>query len=384
MKRAHRIRLNPTPEQREYFMRASGVARFAWNWALTEYNLTKSRGKKANWNAIMKAFRSQIDDEFPWVREVTKCAPEQAIADLRQSINTYYKVKKANPKRNIRFPGYRKRSKKIGGFGLNNDQFSVADHMVHVPRLGEVNMAEALRLDGKILSGRVKERAGRWYVTVLVEIESQPATSPCGSVGVDFGLSRLATLSNGEVSENQTYFCRSERKLKMLQRGLARKTKGSTSRAKWTLRVGRLQEQISNQRSDYLHKFTTSIARRFGVVCVEDLNLKGLTQTRLAKSFNDAGIGEAVRQLGYKASWLQKVDRFFASSKLCSNCGAKNDLLKLSDREWDCLKCGTRHDRDLNASLNIELEGIRLLAGSGYVGATPVELATSGRRFAVV
>lgn len=367
-------------------MRASGVSRFAWNWALTEYKLTKSLGKKADWNAIKKAFRSQIDVEFPWVRDVTKCAPEQAIADLRRSINTYYKVKKAGGK--IKFPGYRKRSTKIGGFGVNNDHFSVNGHVVRVPRLGEVNMAESLRMDGKIMNGRIKERAGRWYLTVVVEVgeirETQPEASPRGIVGIDFGLSRFATLSNGEVSENQTYFRRSERKLMMLQRGLARKTKGSMNRGKWKLRVARLHERIANQRSDYLHKFTTSIAERFGVVCVEDLNLKGLTRTRLAKSFNDVGIGEAVRQLGYKAAWLQKVDRFFASSKLCSHCGAKNARLTLSDREWDCLNCGAHHNRDLNASLNIENEGIRLLAGSGYVGATLVELATSGPRFAVV
>jgi putative transposase len=247
-------------------------------------------------------------------------------------------------------------------------------------KLGVVNMAEALRFDGKIMSGRIKEQAGHWYLTVVVEVTTESMSSASGSVGLDFGLNRFCTLSTGEICETQAYFRQSERKLKMLQRGLARKCKGSRNRAKWKQRVARLHEHIRNQRKDFLHKFTSSIASRFAIVCVETLSLKGLTQTRLAKSFNDAGIGEAVRQLDYKASWLQKVDRFFPSSKLCSTCVARNDRLTLSDREWDCL-CGAHHDRDLNASVNINVEGLRLLVGSGYVDETPVEFVASTADF---
>lgn len=134
---------------------------------------------------------------------------------------------------------------------------------------------------------------------------------------------------------------------------------------------------MSHQRRDFLHKLTARLVNTFTVICIEDLNLAGLCQTRLAKSFHDAGLGQAVRQLEYKTSWagtvLQKVDRFFASSRLCSGCGAKNDLLKLADCAWDCLNCGAHHDRDFNAALNVELEGIRLLAGNGYLGVRPVD-----------
>ncbi|MCG3144885.1 MAG: hypothetical protein HONDAALG_02395 [Gammaproteobacteria bacterium] len=376
MIKAHKIRLNPRPEQAAYFMRAAGVARFAWNWALNRYKELKAAGQEVDWNEIKKEFRAKIDAEFPFVREVTKCAAEEAINDLRKAIHVYYETKKRNPKAKVKFPDYRKRSKKIGGFGLANDKFSVDGHNARIPKLGDVNMAERLRFDGRIMSGRVKERAGRWYLTVTVECESQGMAGLSGSVGIDFGLSRFATLSTGEVYETQANLRKSAGKLKALQRGLARKKRGSNNRRKWKLKVARLHERISNQRSDFLHKFTTAVCSAFAVICVEDLNLSGLCQTRLAKSFHDAGIGEAVNQLEYKTSsfgsLLQKVDRFFASSRLCHVCGARNDQLKLSDREWVCA-CGAHHDRDLNASLNLEMEGIRLLAGSGYIGVTPVD-----------
>src|SRR5215510_13796117 len=202
MIKSHKIRLNPTSAQEAYFYRASGVARFAWNWALEDYKRRKAGGQEVDWNEIKREFRARIKAEFPFVHEVTKCAAEAAIADLPQAINTYYKTKESNPRSRVKFPGRRKRSKKIGGFGLNNDKFSVSGHMVYVPKLGEVNMAEALRFDGKILNGRIKERAGRWCLTITVEVEpvARPVASSHRRVGIDFGLSRFATLSNGDKS----------------------------------------------------------------------------------------------------------------------------------------------------------------------------------------
>jgi putative transposase len=154
MIKAHKIRLNPTSSQEAYFYRASGVARTGWNWALEEYKRRKAAGQEINWNEIRQEFRARIKTEFPFVHEVTKCAAEVAIADLRHAIKTYYKTKQANPKSKVKFPGPRKRSKKIGGFGLNNDKFWISSHTVYVPKLGEVNMAEVFRFDGRILNGK--------------------------------------------------------------------------------------------------------------------------------------------------------------------------------------------------------------------------------------
>jgi putative transposase len=387
MIKAHKIRLNPTPPQESYFYRASGVARFAWNWALEEYKRRKAAGQVIAWNEIKKEFRAKIETEFPFVKEVTKCAAEAAIADLRQTINTYYKTKEATPKSKVKFPGPRKRSKKIGGFGLNNDKFWVYGHMIYVPKLGEVNMAEALRFDGRILNGRIKELAGRWYLTITVEVElvAQPAASPLRSVGIDFGLSTFATLSNGEKSETQAHYRQAEGKLKRFQRGLARKKKGSNNRKKWKLKIARAHGRVSNLRSDFLHKFTSEVTKRFSIVCVEDLCLKGWIGLA-GKSTHDAGVGRAINQLEYKTDEvggkLQKVGRFFASSKRCHVCGYIKEDLELREREWKCPNCGAEHDRDENGAINIEMEGVSLLAGSGYIGETPVEFAASALKFA--
>jgi putative transposase len=384
MIKAHKIRLNPTAAQENYFYRAAGVARFAWNWALDEYWRKKAAGEEIDWNEIKIAFRAKIDREFPFVREVTKCAAEQAIADLAQAISTYYKTKQNHPKSKVKFPGYRKRGRKVGGFGLNNDKFRVSGHTVRVPKLGEVNMTEAPRFAGKVLNGRIKERAGRWYLIVTVEVEQRVKSVPSlhRSVGIDFGLYTFATLSNGEESETQAHYRQAESKLQRLQRGLARKVKGSRSRQKWKLKVARAYERIENLRSDFLHKFTRKVTDKYSIICVEDLSLVGLVQTRMAKSFQDAAIGRCLEMLEAKAKAsggvVQKVGRFFPSSKRCCVCGEIKADLKLSEREWECPQCGRRHQRDLTAAINIEMEGVNLLAGSGYIGVTPVEFAASG------
>ena len=386
MIKTHKIRLNPKAEQETYFYRASGVARFAWNWALEEYQRRKAAGEEIDWNQIKIEFRARIDAEFPFVRAVTKCAPEQAINDLRQAINTYYKTKQTHPQAKVKFPGFRKRSKKVGGFGLNNDKFSLSGHSVSVPKLGAVNMAEALRFKGRILNGRIKERAGKWYLTITVELESvaQSQVRPCRSVGIDFGLSSFATLSNGDRSETQAHYRKAEHKLKGLQRGLARKQKGSHNRQKWKVKIARAHVRVSNLRNDFLHKFTAGVVKAFTIICVEDLSLKGWIALA-GKATHDAAIGKAINQLEYKTKQsggiLQKVGRFFPSSKRCHHCGSINHELKLSERTWICPACGSAHDRDLNASINQELEGVGLLVGSGSLDVTTVEFAASRLKY---
>lgn len=223
------------------------------------------------------------------------------------------------------------------------------------------------------ISGRVTERGGRWYLTVVVDVAAGRPTPPPEAVGIDFGLSRFAALSTGEGVETQAPLRQSEAKLKRLQRGLSSKQKGSRNRAQWKRRIARHHERVRCQRRDFQHKFTTAVAERFGTVCVEALCLRGLCQTRLAKSCHDAGIGETICQLAYKQEWqggvLVKVDRFFPSSKRCHVCATIYAALALGERFWRCAACGTVHDRDKNAALNLYREGFSLpRPGSGYVG----------------
>ena len=378
MLRTHKIRLNPTTGQAEQFTRAAGIARFAWNWALSDYKACKERSEIANWNEAKKRFRAAIASDYPFVREVTKCAFEEAIHDLRRSIATYYKAKKSGSKR-LRFPGFRSRKKNVGGFGIANDKFTCIGNSVKLPKVGAVNMTEPLRFTGEVMSGRVVEDGGYWYLIVTVEME-KPTSTATGSVGVDFGLKTFAVCSDGKTYETQAGYRKDQRKLKALQRGLSRKKPNSKNYQKWKTRVAKFQGHTANRRNDYLHKMTSEIAGTHEIVCVEDLNLEGLCRTRLAKSFYDAAIGSAIRFLSYKARVLQKVGRFYPSSRLCRYCGCTNKSLTLSDRTWVC-SCGAVHDRDFNASVNIELEGVNLLAQNGYMGVTTVELATPTEPF---
>jgi len=339
------------------------VARFAWNWGLTKYHQIKASGEKVNWNAIIKEFRSLIDTQFPFVRNVTKSSPEYAFVDLRQTISSFYKKKKQGDKR-VKFPKWRSKKKTGNSFGIANDQFEINGNSVRIPRLGWVTMTQSLRFEGKILSGRVNEKNGHWYISITVEVQEDEVAvyaGAQGSIGLDAGVKSFLTLSNAEVCENQAYFKRAQSKLRRLQRGLSRKKCHSSNWLKWKQRVSRFQEKVSNQRQDYIHKVTTAIASRFETVCIESLNVAGMVRSNLGKSIHDVGIAEAYRQLKYKAKCVVEVDRFFPSSRLCHSCGYKNKELWLQDREWLCPGCDVLHDRDWNAARNIEREGLRLL-----------------------
>ncbi len=199
-----------------------------------------------------------------------------------------------------------------------------------------------------------------------MEIPDTQPPAPVKPVGVDLVLKDLFVLSDGERVAAPRFARKGSRKLKKAHKGLSRKKPGSRRREEAKHRLARVHRKVSDQRSDFLHKLTSGLTRNYDLICVEDLSVKGLAKTKLSRSILDASFGEFVRQVEYKAAWnlrhSVKVGRYFASTKLCSECGALNPKLKLSDRRWLCACCGTEHDRDLNASRNILAEGLRLLA----------------------
>jgi putative transposase len=223
----------------------------------------------------------------------------------------------------------------------------------------------------------VSRLAGHWYVSIPVEMEKpRPEVFQKPVVGVDMGLKMLAVLSDGEQYENQVLLRSELIRLKRLNRRLSRREVGSSRWRQATRQLERFHARIANRRADSLHKMTTEIARKYAVVGLEDLNVAGMLQNhRLALSLSDAAFGEIRRQLAYKCEWfggrMVTVNRFFPSTQLCGTCGAKNDALELSDRQWICPTCGMLNLRDPSAARNIELETLRILA------QTPV-VATSG------
>jgi len=226
-------------------------------------------------------------------------------------------------------------------------------------------MTESLRFDGKIMSARVSERAGYWFVSIQVQIPNGDRSVPDRVLGVDIGITSLAVDSDGEVFENQKHFAKALRKLRRVNRWLTRKQKGSKNWHKAKRKLARLHLRIANLRADSTHKLTTRLAQKACTIALETLNVAGMLKNhKLARAIADAAFSEMVRQFGYKAVQVIRIDPFSPSSKRCNECGHVNRDLTLADRGWTCPACGTVLDRDVNAARNIRDEGLRLVGAA--------------------
>jgi putative transposase len=259
-------------------------------------------------------------------------------------------------------------------------KFSVHGHTLHVPKLGKVNMTEELRFQGKIMSAVISYRAGWWFVSISVEIEQEVPTHRGGAVGIDLGIKTLVTCSDGVVFENQKHYRKTLGRIRGLSKGLSRKVEGSQNWWKTTRKLARVHYRVVCGRQDTLHKMTTYLACTYALIGLEDLNTKGmLANHRLAQAVSDASFFEVQRQLLYKTEqhggYVQLVSQWYPSSKTCHACGWIKQDLTLDAREWICEQCGVVNQRDVNASLNIRDEALRLVTD------VPV-VASSGQKFA--
>ena len=365
MIKAHKIRLHPTPEQANYFTRAAGTARFTFNWAVAEWQREYEAGGKPSALALRTHFNAIKKAQFPWVYEVTKCVVEGAFMDVAVAFKNFFEGRKAG--RKIGYPKFKSKKHSRPSFYLANDKFTVGDHWIDVPKLGRVNMAEKLRFSGRILSARISKSASWWFVSITVEMPDEVPLITHPPVGIDVGLNRLATSSGGKKFENQKPLVHHLKKMRRLNKELARRTQGGKNWLKTKEKLGRLHYEIACIRLDWLHKLTTEIAKTSGIVAVEDLHVKGLIRNRcLSRSFSDAAVGKLLDLLESKVprhgGMLLKVDRFFPSSQLCHCCGTRKEDLTLADRIFGCPNpdCGYLGDRDENAALNILFEALRL------------------------
>lgn len=323
MIRSHRICLHPTPEQATYFTRAAGTRRFVFNWGLAEWKRQFEAGEKPSALALKKQFNAIKGEQFPWVYEVTKSVVEGAFIDLADAFKRFFEGRKKG--RKVGLPKFKAKKRSQDGFYLANDRFDVSGHWLKVPKLGLVNMAEKLRFKGKILSARITRTAGWWFVSIAVEMPDVQQPQLPGKIGLDLGPNRLATLSDGSVLENQKPLKSLLTQVKRANRSLSRKQKGSKNRETARLKLSRLHYRIVCIRDDLLHKFTTALAEQYGMVAVEDLNVKGMMQNhKLAQALGDAAFGKFIVLLDHKLTAKQgqmvKVGRFYPSSKTCSHC----------------------------------------------------------------
>ena len=338
-------------------LKNAGVARFAYNWGLNQKKIALDNKSKVP-NAI--EFHRQLNKlkqtELSWMYEVSKCSPQEALRNLDRAFKNFFEKR-------AKFPKFRSKRQGIGGFRLTGS-IKVENGHVQLPRLGSIRLKEKgyLPLNAKILSATVSERAGRWFVSIQVEIDQPVFTGQKDEydvVGVDLGIKTLATVSDGQVFNNPKPLKRRLRKLRKLSQSISRKVKGSQNRKKAVKRLARFHYKVSNIRKDTLHKITTILAKTKRIVGIEDLNVSGMMKNRcLAQAIQDLGLFEWRRQLEYKGRWyaclIIPVDRFYPSSKTCHVCGEINENLTLADREWYCAGCRTHHDRDYNASKNIK------------------------------
>jgi len=344
--------------QRTVLLKHCGVSRHAWNWglALTRAILVHN---KINPDSKIK-FPSAIDlhkylvalvkSENPWYYECSKSAPQYSLRDLSTAWKRYFKKISSQPK-------FKKKGK--------NDSFTLEgtckikdSFTIQVPSIGKLKTYEKLPSPNKIKSVTISRQADRWFISFKIETQIQNNNHTKEVVGVDLGVKTLATLSTGEVIEGAKSYKKNKAKLSRLQWLNRHKIIGSKNWRKASLKIARLHKRIANIRKDAIHKLTSLLAKNHGTIVIEDLNVSGMMKNhKLAGAISDMGFYEVRRQLEYKCklygSKLIVVDRWFPSSKTCSNCGHKKEILSLSERVFNCENCNFTIDRDLNAAINL-------------------------------
>jgi len=373
IQRGYKYRILPTKEQEESLLQCGGNARFLWNYALkTNQDYYKETGK-FKFHHELAISLPKLKEEHPFLKESFSQSLQMVLRQFDKALKDSFKKKG--------FPSFKKKM-------LLNDSFTcpqkwrLGKGFVFIPKIGEVKWIKHRAMKGKPKSITISQVGDKWYCSVLCEYTIPDKAKECDSiVGCDVGLKEFAILSDGTVISNPRHTKKYENKLAKEQRKLSKKQKGSKNRFKQRLKVRKIHNKIRDTRKDFLHKTSNSIAKNYDGIFVEDLNIKGMMKNHcLAKSIGDVSWSEFNRQLEYKCKWsfkyYLKIDRFFPSSKTCSNCGYVQEM-PLSKRIFDCPNCGISIDRDLNASLNIRNIGINTLGHSGInaCGDSSLELS---------
>lgn len=372
--KAYKFRIYPTEEQEIFFAKTFGCVRKVYNLMLNDRKKAYEEVKNNSSKKMTFPTPAKYKKEFPFLKEVDSLALANAQLHLDKAYKNFFRDK------SVGFPRFKSKKNPVQSYTTNNQNGTVAlidNKFIKVPKLKSLIRIKLHRQPkGRIKSATIsRHSSGKYYISLLCKEEISELPKTNSAIGIDLGITDFAILSDGQKIDNNKFTSKMEKKLKREQRKLSRrallaKKKGiplseAKNYQKQKLKVARLHEKVMNQRTDFLNKLSTEIIKNHDIICIEDLNVKGMLRNhKLARSISDVSWSSFVAKLQYKADWygreIIKVDMWFPSSQICSGCGHKDGKKPLDIREWTCPICHTHHDRDINASINILTEGLRI------------------------
>ena len=372
--KAYKFRIYPTEEQEIFFAKTFGCVRKVYNLMLNDRKKAYEEVKNDPSKKMTFPTPAKYKEEFPFLKEVDSLALANAQLNLDKAYKNFFRDK------SVGFPRFKSKKNPVQSYTTNNQNGTVAlidSKFIKVPKLKSLVRIKLHRQPkGMIKSATIsRHSSGKYYISLLCKEEISELPKTNSAIGIDLGITDFAILSDGQKIDNHKFTSKMEKKLKREQRKLSKrallaKNKGiplseAKNYQKQKRKVARLHEKVMNQRTDFLNKLSTEIIKNHDIICIEDLNVKGMLRNhKLARSISDVSWSSFVAKLQYKADWygreIIKVDTWFPSSQICSECGHKDGKKSLDIREWTCPICHTHHDRDINASINILTEGLRI------------------------
>lgn len=363
MRKGVKFRAYPNKKQRELIAKTFGCCRFIYNFALDARETAFKNGDKIGYSATSKIL-TELKKTKEFLKEVDSIALQQALRDLDRSYVNFFEKRAKHPK------FHSKHSSRQSYRTVNQGSIRIVGKAIKLPKLGYLKIKQSMDMEGCLIKNVTVEitPTGKYFVVLNVECPlPEPKQNDGCLVGIDVGLKEFYTDSNDNVVENPKYLEKSLEKLRREQRRLSRKQRGSNNYNKQRKKVARVYEHVTNRRNDFLQKESTKLVSENQVICVEDLNVKGMVRNhKLAKAISSVAWSKFFTMLEYKAAWygndLIKVPTFYPSSQTCNKCGYQNrDVKDLGVRKWICPVCGTNHDRDENAAINILNKGLEVL-----------------------